>query len=83
MLPLWMRLRPQTAARPRLDMLVLRAQHDRDVNAATNIMVAAGLADTANACGPDMRPTQRHAGDADGNEAGTHRADHRAHAVAS
>ena len=58
------------------------AQHDRDGNAARNILIAAGLAEIENACGPDMRPTQRHAGDADGEEAGTRRDDHREHAVA-
>jgi len=57
--------------------------HDRDVNAAVNVMVAAGLANTENACGPDVRPTQPPAGDATGDEAGTHRSDHRTHAVAS
>lgn len=30
-------------------------RHDRDVNAAQNIMVAAGLAETQNACGADVR----------------------------
>ncbi|WP_204301809.1 RNA-guided endonuclease TnpB family protein, partial [Actinoplanes campanulatus] len=30
-------------------------RHDRDINAATNIMVAAGLAETRNACGADVR----------------------------
>lgn len=30
-------------------------RHDRDVNAAKNIMVAAGLAETRNACGADVR----------------------------
>lgn len=43
---------------------------DRDYNAAVNILVAAGLAETLNACGPDVR--QRLAG-AVGDEAGTHR----------
>ncbi|MFJ9369038.1 RNA-guided endonuclease InsQ/TnpB family protein [Nocardia sp. NPDC101769] len=31
-------------------------RHDRDVNAAKNILVAAGLAETINACGGDVRP---------------------------
>jgi len=31
-------------------------RHDRDINAAKNIIVAAGLAETQNACGADMRP---------------------------
>ena len=31
------------------------ARHDRDINAAKNIMVAAGLAETQNACGADVR----------------------------
>lgn len=43
---------------------------DRDFNAAVNIMVAAGLADTLNACGPDVRRTLACA---IGDEAGTHR----------
>ena len=43
---------------------------DRDYNAAVNVMVAAGLAETLNACGPDVRP--RLAG-AVRDEAGTHR----------
>ncbi|MER7471392.1 zinc ribbon domain-containing protein [Micromonospora sp. NPDC000018] len=30
-------------------------RHDRDVNAATNIAVAAGLVETKNACGADVR----------------------------
>lgn len=30
-------------------------RHDRDVNAAKNILVAAGLAETQNACGADVR----------------------------
>lgn len=45
---------------------------DRDYNAATNIMVAAGRAETLNACGGAIR--HRLAG-ADPNEAGTHRTD--------
>jgi putative transposase len=44
--------------------------HDRDVNAARNILVAAGLAETQNACGAGVRPP---AVAAVGNEAGTHR----------
>jgi putative transposase len=46
------------------------AVHDRDVNAARNILVAAGLAETLNACGGHVRPgaTLAVAG-----EAGTHR----------
>lgn len=31
-------------------------RHDRDLNAAKNILVAAGLAETRNACGGDIRP---------------------------
>jgi putative transposase len=44
--------------------------HDRDSNAARNILVAAGLAETQNACGGSVRPgaTLAAAG-----EAGTHR----------
>ncbi len=44
--------------------------HDRDVNAARNILVAAGLAETVNACGGSVSPgaTLAAAG-----EAGTHR----------
>jgi putative transposase len=30
-------------------------RHDRDLNAAKNIMVAAGLVETQNACGADVR----------------------------
>lgn len=45
---------------------------DRDYNAAVNIMVAAGLAETLNACGPDVRRALAHAV---GEEAGTHRTD--------
>ena len=47
--------------------------HDRDVNAARNIlriMVAAGLAETPNACGAGVRPP---AMAAVGDEAGTRR----------
>lgn len=51
---------------------------DRDYNAAVNIMVTAGLAESLNACGGDVR--LRLAG-ADPNEAGTHRTD-RSHAAA-
>lgn len=43
---------------------------DRDYNAAVNILVAAGLAETLNACGPDVR---RALACAVGDEAGTHR----------
>lgn len=43
---------------------------DRDYNAAVNILVAAGLAETLNACGPDVR---RVLACAAGDEAGTHR----------
>ena len=43
---------------------------DRDYNAAVNIMVAAGLAETLNACGGDVRRTLACA---DPGEAGTHR----------
>jgi len=46
------------------------AQHDRDANAARNILVAAGLAETQNACGADVRPP---AMAAVGVEAGTRR----------
>ena len=45
---------------------------DRDYNAAVNIMVAAGLAETVNACGGDVRRTLACA---DPGEAGTHRTD--------
>ncbi|WP_431606351.1 RNA-guided endonuclease InsQ/TnpB family protein [Kocuria rosea] len=45
---------------------------DRDYNAAVNIMLAAGLAESLNACGPDARPQL--AG-AVRYEAGTHRTD--------
>ncbi|WP_410791907.1 RNA-guided endonuclease InsQ/TnpB family protein [Kribbella sp. C-35] len=45
---------------------------DRDYNAAANVMVAAGLAETLNACGPDIR---RMLACADGDEAGTRRTD--------
>ena len=45
---------------------------DRDFNAAVNIMVAAGLAETLNACGGDVRRTLACA---DPGEAGTHRTD--------
>jgi putative transposase len=47
--------------------------HDRDANAARNILnilVAAGLAETRNACGADVRPPVMAAV---GDEAGTHR----------
>jgi putative transposase len=44
--------------------------HDRDVNAARNILVAAGLAETPNACGGHVRPG---ATLAVASEAGTHR----------
>ena len=43
---------------------------DRDYNAAVNILVAAGLAETVNACGVDVR---RALARAVGSEAGTHR----------
>nr|WP_067885133.1 RNA-guided endonuclease TnpB family protein [Nocardia vaccinii] len=33
-------------------------RHDRDINAAKNILVAAGLAETVNACGGDVRPQE-------------------------
>jgi putative transposase len=46
------------------------AVQDRDANAARNILVAAGLAETKNACGADVRPPLRAAV---GVEAGTHR----------
>ena len=45
------------------------AVHDRDVNAARNIL-AAGRAERLNACGGDVRPPF---GVADAGEAGTHR----------
>jgi len=50
--------------------------HDRDSNAARNILVAAGLAETQNACGGSVRPgaTLAVAG-----EAGTHRGAHERH----
>jgi putative transposase len=46
------------------------ADHHRDANAARNILVAAGLAETQNACGAGVRPS---AMAAVGDEAGTHR----------
>ena len=46
------------------------ARLDRDWNAAVNILVAAGLAETLNACGPSMRLALASAA---GEEAGTHR----------
>jgi putative transposase len=46
------------------------AGHDRDVNAARNILVAAGLAETLTACGGHVRPG---ATLAVASEAGTHR----------
>lgn len=53
------------------------ARHDRDVNAARNILklgqVAAGRAETLNACGGDVRPLLAVA---DPSEAGTHRSEH-------
>ena len=45
---------------------------DRDYNAAVNILVAAGLAETLNACGPGVR---RALACAVGDEAGTHRSE--------
>ena len=48
------------------------ARLDRDYNAAVNIMLAAGLAENLNACGPDVRRTLACA---DRVEAGTHRTD--------
>ncbi|QQY15376.1 transposase [Cutibacterium avidum] len=50
---------------------------DRDYNAAVNIMVAAGLAETQNACGGDVRPKlmPMALATADPGEAGTHRTD--------
>ena len=50
-----------------------QARLDRDYNAAVNIMVAAGLAETLNDCGPDVRRTLACAV---GEEAGTHRSDY-------
>jgi putative transposase len=44
--------------------------HERDSNAARNILVAAGLAETQNACGAGVRPP---AMAAVGDEAGTRR----------
>jgi putative transposase len=44
--------------------------HDRDINAARNILVAAGLAETHNACGAGVRPSVM---TAVGDEAGTRR----------
>jgi putative transposase len=44
--------------------------HDRDVNAARNTLVAAGLAETLNACRAGVRPPVM---TAVGDEAGTHR----------
>jgi putative transposase len=49
---------------------VCGTMHDRDANAAGNILVAAGLAETPNACGAGVRPP---ATAAVGDEAGTHR----------
>ncbi|MCC5781862.1 transposase [Kocuria sp. CCUG 69068] len=49
-----------------------RTALDRDFNAAVNIMVAAGLAETLNACGGDVRRTLACA---DPGEAGTRRTD--------
>ena len=54
------------------------ARLDRDYNAAVNIMVAAGLAETQNACGGDVRPKLMPLALvrlADPGEAGTHRTD--------
>lgn len=53
------------------------AHLDRDYNAAVNVFVAAGLADTINACGGDVRPKLMSLAlvDADPDEAGTHRTD--------
>lgn len=58
------------------------ARLDRDYNAAVNILVAAGLAETLNACGPGVRRTLACAvGDVEDGagaytpEAGTHRTD--------
>lgn len=45
---------------------------DRDYNAALNILLAAGLVESLNACGPDVRRTLACA---TGDEAGTHRTD--------
>ena len=36
--------------------MTTKTRLDRDFNAAVNIMVAAGLAETQNACGGDVRP---------------------------
>jgi putative transposase len=44
--------------------------HDRDINAARNILVAAGLAETQNACGGSVSPEATLAA---AGEAGTHR----------
>jgi len=46
------------------------ASHDRDANAARNVLVAAGLAETRNACGAPVRPSGSPARSV---EAGTHR----------
>jgi putative transposase len=46
---------------------------DRDFNAAVNLMVAAGQAETLNACGEDVRRLLASASGATLNEAGTHR----------
>lgn len=55
------------------------ARHDRDYNAAVNIMVAAGSAETVNACGRDVRRRLSQpsavSGGAIADEAGTHRHD--------
>lgn len=47
--------------------------HDRDINAAINIMVAAGLAETVNACGEVVNRQLPIAGVVGLDEAGTHR----------
>ena len=61
------------------------AHLDRDYNAAVNILVAAGLADTINACGGDVRPKLMPLALADATpcEAGTHRIDRGIHAPAT
>lgn len=51
------------------------AHLDRDYNAAVNIMVAAGLEETLNACGVDVRRPLASASSANHREAGTHRTD--------
>jgi putative transposase len=66
----WAPGRPQAASRACLGLPGVRDVHDRDANAARNILVAAGLAETLNACGGHVRPGVTLAV---ASEAGTHR----------